>query len=122
VLVYGDRRVVVQPLEILERLRARAVRVGRAEPGLRRHSGVVELLLESGELTEAMLDEAFGVMLLVAAILPRDAAARRSPGAAGSLPGQPAQSDGASRKVCAMSVAGGAPRRAPWSSISRHSA
>ena len=74
VLVYGDRRVVVQPLEILERLRARAVRVGRAEPGLRRHSGVVELLVESGELTEAMLDEAFGVMLLVAAILPRDLA------------------------------------------------
>jgi len=54
--VYGDRCATVDPRDLLDRLRARAARVARAAPGLRRHSGVVELLLEAGELTQAVLD------------------------------------------------------------------
>jgi hypothetical protein len=59
VLVYGDRCALVDPREVLEHLRARAARIARAAPGLRRHSGVVDLLLESGELTQAILDFEF---------------------------------------------------------------
>jgi hypothetical protein len=59
VLVYGDRCAVVDAAGALERIRARAERLGRAAPGLRRHTGVVELLLEAGELTQGLLDAEF---------------------------------------------------------------
>jgi len=59
VLVYGDRCFAVEPREVLESLRAHAARVARAAPGLRRHSRVVDLLLEGGELTQAILDASF---------------------------------------------------------------
>lgn len=57
--VYGDQEREVRPAEVLAALRKRLRQMESLPPGIDRHSVLVSLLIEAGELTQGLLDADF---------------------------------------------------------------
>ncbi len=58
-LVYGDRSREEDPRRVLSRIGRGVARIGAAAPGLARHAALTALLVDAGELAQALCDRGF---------------------------------------------------------------